>query len=461
MKTTFDVAVIGAGVVGCAVARELARYEVETVVFESNRDFGAGASKGNTATLCSGCDTPRGTLERKLVVRGHQRYLDEGSALGLPVKLTGSLTIAWTDEQAAVVEREYRHAIEDGFDDVELLTPNDIYQRVPHVAAGGINGLHVPDEGIVDPFSTSFAYLLDAVSNGATYLPSSPITASRRERGLWVLASRTDEFRARVVINCAGLQADAVEALADYADFKILPRRGQYIVFDKSARRLVEMIVKPAPSQYSRGIYIAPTIFGNVLAGPTAEDVADSGDRRVTAEGLANIRQAIGTMLPNLLDCPVITTYAGMRPATEESDYRIIPRLEDGWLTVAGIRSTGLTAALGIAEYVVDLIVPDVIQAAHKDRLNTVSVPDLSDDGVRPWMDAAKIAGDPAYGEMLCHCERITVGEVRDVLASPLPPRSLKALKRRSRVMFGGCQGFFCGARVEKMFDAAQADHHP
>ena len=379
----------------------------------------------------------------------------------MPVQLTGSLTIGWNDEQAAHVEHEYRAAIEDGFTDVRLLSSGGVYQRVPQLSAGCVNALYVPDEGIVDPFSTPFAYLLDAVSNGITYCPSSPVAELRRERGKWIISAPSDDIEARFVINCAGLGADTVEAAAGFADFNILPRRGQYIVFDKSARRLVDFIIKQPPSQNTKGIYIVPTIFGNVLAGPTAEDVADPGDVRVTREGLATIREAVGMMLPSLLDCPVITTYAGMRPATEASEYRIIPRFEDGWLTVAGIRSTGLTAALGIAEHVVELVVPDVIPAARKSRLNAVSVPDLSEDGVRPWMEPARIASDAAYAEILCHCERITVGEIRDVLASPLPPRSLKALKRRSRVMFGRCQGFYCAASVEKMFDAAQAVGRP
>lgn len=203
----------------------------------------------------------------------------------------------------------------------------------------------------------------------------------------------------------------------------------------------------------TRGILITPTIFGNVLVGPTAEDVDDRDDRRVTEAGLTQLRGAMAQMVPGLLDQPVNTVFAGMRPATQFREYQIIPRLEQGWLTVAGIRSTGLSGSLGIAEHVAGMLVPQIFDAPRKAHVVQVSVPDLAESSTRPWQDAARIAADPAYGEMLCHCERITLGEVRDALATPLPPNSLNCLKRRTRAMFGRCQGFYCGARVQALLN--------
>ena len=453
---TFDIAIIGAGVIGCAVARELSRYELSTILLEANSDLGAESSKGNSALMCSGYDTPAGSLERRLVRRGYARYLAEAPALGLPILRIGALTVAWTDEEAAVLARECEEAHADGFASIRLLERDGVYARCPNLGPGAICGLWAPDEAIVDPFSTPLAYALEAVENGVRYRPSSPVTAADRRAGAWRLAVPDGEVAARIVLNCGGIRADAVEALGGFDDLRIRPRRGQYILFDKSARALLDVIALPTPMPNTRGILVAPTVFGNVFVGPTAEDVDDRDDRRVTAAGLEQLKAAAQRMLPGLLDHAVVTCFAGMRPATDRPEYRIIPRLESGWLTVAGIRSTGLSAALGVAEHVAQLLVPDLLPAARKNDVRQVRVPSLCESDGRPWMDAGLIRSDPAYAEMLCHCERITVGEVRDALRSAIPPRSLNALRRRTRAMFGRCQGFACGARLLAMFDAAE-----
>jgi glycerol-3-phosphate dehydrogenase len=217
----------------------------------------------------------------------------------------------------------------------------------------------------------------------------------------------------------------------------------------------------PTPMPGTRGILMAPTVFGNVLVGPTAEEVDDADDRRVTAAGLDQLKAAARRMLPALLDHGVVTCFAGMRPATELPEYRIIDRRESNWLTVAGIRSTGLSAALGIAEHVADLLIPELLPAARKQEIRRVRVPSLCESDERPWMDADRVRADPDYGEILCHCERITVGEVRDALRSVIAPRSLSALRRRTRAMFGRCQGFACGTRLLKMLDAAERMRAP
>jgi glycerol-3-phosphate dehydrogenase len=452
----YDVAIIGAGVVGCAVAREFSRFELQTILLEANSDLGDEASKGNSAILSSGSDTPYGTLECKLVMRGYERYLNEAPALGLPFLRIGAMTIAWSEKEASALNKMFDAARAAGFSSVELLDHCAVYQRAPHLAAGVVAAMWEPNEGAVDPFSTPYAYALDAVENGVEYRASCPVQAASRSNGLWSLATPNGEVQARVVIHCGGLRADHVEALAGYNDLTIRPRRGQFIVFDKSARELLDVIVKPVPSPQSRGILITPTVFGNVLVGPTAEDVDDRDDRCVTREGLAKLRATARRRLPRLLEHEVLATYAGMRPGTQRSEYRIIPRLADCWVTVAGIRSTGLSAALGIAEYVADAIIGNLLPAQRKAETRPVRVSNLCECDDRPWMDAQRIARDPAYAEIVCHCERVTLGEIRDALDSPIPPRSIKALKRRTLVMFGSCQGFFCGARIQALFDAAE-----
>jgi glycerol-3-phosphate dehydrogenase len=450
----YQIAIIGAGVVGAAIARDLSRHRLDTVLIEAHPDPGEESSKGNSALMCSGVDVPAGTLERKLVERGYARYLAEAPTLGLPVGKVGAILLAWTSEEVAILERELVLGRQHGFTNIALLPSEEVYRRWPNFAPGIASGLHLPDEAIVDPFSTVYAYCLDAVENGVTFRRGWRVEGLERGAAGWTLRNGKEQITASFVINAGGIRADLVERLAGYQDFTIRPRRGQYLVLDKSARAIHDIIAMPTPLPGSRGILIAPTIFGNVLVGPTAENVEDRDDRCVTADGLAQLRQAMAKMVPKLADQPVNAIFAGMRPATEFSDYQIIPRYVDNWLTVAGIRSTGLSASLGIAEHVCALVMPRVFDARRKDCVAAIRVPDLSETSTRPWQDAARIAADSAYAEMLCHCERISVGEVRDALAAPLAPRTLSGLKRRTRAMFGRCQGFYCAARVQAMFDA-------
>lgn len=456
MTDRYDIAIIGGGVVGTAIAQELSHYRLRSVLLEAKPELGEESSKGNSALMCSGVDVPAGTLERQLVRRGYERYIGEAPGMGLPIRKVGAITLAWTDEQEHSLLDELDAARQDGFA-VELLPSREIYRRWSHFGPGIRCGLWVSDEAIVDPFSTPYAYALNALQNGVEIRRSWPVLRAERNAGAWLLTGSTGQVTATCVVNAGGIRADHVEALAGYRDFEIRPRRGQYMILDKSARLIHDVIAMPAPTPTTRGILIAPTIFGNVLVGPTAEDVDDRDDRCVTEAGLAQLRRAISAMAPSLAAQPVTTIFAGMRPATQFREYQIIPRHDDGWITVAGIRSTGLSASLGIAEHVAKLLIPGLFDVAPKEAVRLVRVPDLSEPSARPWADTARTTVDPSYSELVCHCERISLGEIRDALAAPLPPQTLNGLKRRTRAMFGRCQGFYCGARVQALFDAKSA----
>lgn len=455
MTGHFDVAIIGAGVVGCAIARELSRYELRTVLVEARSDLGDGVSKGNSAVLSTGADTPFGSLECRLVARGHQRYLAEAPAMGLPIEAIGSLTVAWSEDERRILEQMQAETAVAGFHDVVMVGPDEIYRRAPHLALGAVAAMWDPEEGIVDPFSTPYAYALDAVSNGVAFRDRSSVEKVERNGEGWHLHTPKGVIEAGIVINCAGLGAAKVEAMGGFSDFVMKPRRGQFLVFDKSARPLLDVVLKPVPTPLYRGILMTPTIFGNILVGPTSEEIDDPDDWRVTQSGIDSLTAAARRLLPQLLDHEITATYCGIRPGTERPEYRIIPRPKDRWLTVGGIRSTGLSGSLGIAEHVAGLVVGDMVAAQRKTSCTAVSVPSLA-AGDRPWLNG--MAADPDYCEIVCHCEGITLGEIETAMASPLAPRSLKALKRRTRAMFGRCQGFFCGARVQALFERLSAE---
>jgi glycerol-3-phosphate dehydrogenase len=458
MTGPYDIAIIGAGVVGCAIAREFSRYDLKVVVLEADSDIGNGASKGNSAVLSTASDTPAGTLERQLVRRGHQRYRTEAPALGLPIEDLGSLTVAWNATEAATVDTMHRDMVAEGFDDARLVGPDEIYRRVPALAPGAVSALWEPEEAIVDPFSTPLAYALDALANGVEIACDAPVKAARFVERHWRLTTPARAVDAGLVINCGGLYGDRVDALGGNTEIKIKPRRGEFIVFDKSARGLLDVILKPVATPLGRGILLTPTVFGNILVGPTAEPIDDPDDWRCTPEGLAALQAAAKRLLPDLLTHEVTTTYCGLRPGSDRPEYRIVVRGDRRWITVAGIRSTGLSASLGIAEYVVAQALDGLVAAAPKAEIASITVPPLWEGGRRPGLDPACVARDARYGEMICHCEKVSRGEIEDALASPLPPRSLKALKRRTRAMFGRCQGFFCGARVTAMLDRSLPD---
>jgi glycerol-3-phosphate dehydrogenase len=230
--------------------------------------------------------------------------------------------------------------------------------------------------------------------------------------------------------------------------FTIQPRRGELIVFDKLARPLVHSILLPVPTPQTKGVLVAPTVYGNVLLGPTADDVHDRTDTATTAAGLRALLDAGRRIVPTLVAEEVTATYAGLRAATEHRDYQIRVEADRRYACVGGIRSTGLTASLGIAEYIVEQLADAGLDLKERGPTVPVIMPYIGQAGVRPYQDFARIASDPAYGEIVCHCERVTRGEIRDALAGPLPPADLDGLRRRTRAANGRCQGFYCGAAV-------------
>ncbi len=461
MNPRYDIAIIGAGVVGCAIAREFSRYDLTTILLEADTDIGNGASKGNSAVLSTASDTPAATLERELVRRGHARYRAEaprprpadrvarqsdggldrhrGSDAGAPC--TGNCT--WRASTTRLLE-----------------APDAIYRRVPALAPGARLALWEAEEAIVDPFSTPLAYALDAMANGVDIRCATPVTGAQWREGRWRLSTPNGEIDAGLVINCAGLYGDRVDNMGGYSEIEIRPRRGEFIVFDKTARGMLDVILKPVATAAGRGILITPTIFGNILVGPTAEEIDDPADWRCTANGLAALQAAGRRLLPGLTTHEITTTYCGLRPGSDRPEYRIVVRGDRRWITVAGIRSTGSRVPWGIAEYVANQAFDGLLMASPKADLVGVRVPSLWEGGVRPTQDPTRISEDPRYGEIVCHCERVSLGEIEDALASPLPPRSLKALKRRTRAMFGRCQGFFCGARVTALCDRTGKARH-
>lgn len=440
---TFDVAVIGAGVVGCAVAREFARAGLGVVLVERGADILSGASKANSAILHTGFDAPPGSLELACMREGSRLYRAMREEAGLPLLETGALLAAWTRRDLEALPGIVAQAHASGVGDVRQVGVDEARAIEPGLAPGLLGAVRVPGEAVVDPWSAPLAYALDAMAHGARVLRATDVTGGRREAGAWTLATSRGVLRARVAVNCAGLRGDLVEAIARPSPFEIRPRKGQFVVLDKTALRHVRSIILPVPDARTKGVLVCPTIFGNVLVGPTAEEQEDRERAALDGDVLARLLAQGSRIVPALAGEPVTAAYAGLRPATQHKDYAIeaLPGL--GWISVGGIRSTGLTAALGIAAHV---------RALHAEgfgapprpapgRVATPRVPSLAEHLPRPWMQ-------PGRDEIVCHCEGVTRAEIVAALAGPLPAGDLGGLKRRTRCMLGRCQGFHCMRRV-------------
>jgi glycerol-3-phosphate dehydrogenase len=262
-------------------------------------------------------------------------------------------------------------------------------------------------------------------------------------------------IRARWVVNAAGLGSDVIDRMYGFDRFTVTPRRGELLVFDKLARPLADRIVLPVPSALGKGVLVSPTIYGNIMLGPTAEDLDDRTATRTSPEGFAFLVDKGKRLMPRLLDEEVTASYAGLRAAIDRSDYLIEVSPSLRYVLVGGIRSTGLSSAMGIAEHVVGLLRGAGLAMTERSALpDPPQMPNIGEAFLRPYADADRIAVDPEYGRIVCFCERATAGEIRDAFASDIPPRSLEGLRRRTRVLNGRCQGFYCGAAVGELMSA-------
>ncbi|MCD7443468.1 FAD-dependent oxidoreductase [Streptomyces lincolnensis] len=452
--TTYDVTVVGAGVVGSAVARELSRHPgLRVALVEAQDDVGQGTSKANTAILHTGFDAVPGSLEARLVREGARLLAAYAAESGIPVEPVGALLVAWDEDQHAALPGLLEKAEHNQYPDARLLGPAELYAREPALGPGALGALHVPGESIICPWTTTLAYATQAVRAGVDLHLDCRVGAARHEQGVHHLTTSRGTLRTRLLVNAAGLHADTLDRALGHDDFTVTPRRGQLLVFDKPARSLVRHILLPVPTALGKGVLVAPTVYGNVLLGPTAEDLDDKRDTGSTAEGLALLREQGGRILPALLEEEVTAVYAGLRAATEQDDYRITAHPEEGYVTVGGIRSTGLTASLAIASYVTGLL-PGL---GPTRELEPVRMPNLGETFPRPYQRPELIAADPEYGTLVCHCERVSRGEIRDALAATIPPAGLDGLRRRTRARAGRCQGFFCGAAVRALWEEARS----
>ena len=457
---SYDIAIIGGGVVGCAVARELAGYDLRIVLVEARGDVGDATSKANTAILHTGFDAVPGSLESTMVARGYELLSAYVKATGIPVERTGALLVAWDADQLAVLPKLQEKAVKNGYAKCEIVGSDEVYRRVPSLGPGALGGLTVPDESIICPWTTPLAYATEAQARGVEFRLNSFVEAIEVGADTTVLRTSSGDITTRWVINAAGLGGDVIDRMLGFDRFTIVPRRGELFVFDKLTRPMANTIVLPVPTDKGKGVLISPTIFGNVMLGPTSENLVDRTDTSTSEEGFAFLLDKGSTLMPSLIGEEVTASYAGLRASTEHSDYVVDFDAKQRYLLLGGIRSTGLTASMALAEHSRELLAEaGLLLTARAELPEPPRMPNIGEAFARPYQRADLIESDPEYGRIVCFCERVTRGEIRDALASSIPPSDLDGLRRRTRALMGRCQGFFCGAEIDEMMGAGGAGH--
>ena len=452
----FDVVVIGAGLVGSAIAQEFTARGQSVCIVEKSNDVGNGTSKANTAIWHTGFDAVPGSLESKLVGRGYFLLENYAKQAGIPIVKTGAVLVAWDEEQLASLDGLADKAHKNGYEKTKRLSQSEVRNLEPNLSESALGGLLVPDEGIVCTWTTNLAYATTAVQAGATlYLNTKVVGVNSVPDGMEIQTDTHQTITGSLVVNAAGLYSDDIHRMFGHQTFSITPRKGQLIVFDKLARNLVNHIILPVPSSKGKGVLISPTVYGNVILGPTAEDQTDKTDTSTTQAGFESLLAKGQAMLPGLVTNEVTATYAGLRAATEHSDYQITFHLDQKYICVGGIRSTGLTSALAIAEYVAEQLLIAGHPIGERVDILPAPMPNIGEDFVRPYQDEVAIAKNPSFGEVICHCERVTIGELDQAFDSTIPPCTLEGLRRRTRATMGRCQGFYCGAEVAQRLTEA------
>ncbi len=457
MDGRFDVAVIGGGVVGCAIARELTRYSVKVALLERQADVARGTSSKNSGVVHTGFNVPPGSLKARLNVAGAAMFEDVCRELDVPFKRVGKLVIALEEEQLVDLRALEASGRQNGVPSLEIIGRDEIKRLEPGIS--GFAALHAPTAAITCPYSLTIALAECAAANGAQVQLESPVTAIKREDWGFALTTPRGPVHASLVINSAGLEADRVAEMAGVHRWRIYPCRGEYAILDRSKGGLISRMVYPVPPRGGPGlgIHLTPTVDGNILIGPSAEYIPDVEDTRTTIEVRRQMLREAAALLPGISASDVIAAYSGVRPKlTPEgvggsADFVIEEAPEAlGMLHLVGIESPGLTAAPAIAVEVAAWVASRTGRATGPRSVNGWRRPvRFRESG--PAERAQLIESDPDYGRVVCRCELVTKREVLDAARNKLGAISLTALKYRSRAMMGRCQGGFCGPRIVEL----------
>ena len=449
----YDVAIIGAGVIGGMVARELTKYSLSVCLLEKENDVACGASKANSGIVHGGYDPTPGTLKAKLNVSGVEKLFYTAKELHVPIQRNGSLVCAFSEEEDKVIHALYERGIENGVNELTILSGDEARKKEPNLSENVTSALLVSNAGIVCPYELTIAAVGNAMDNGAALRTNYEVTAIvKAEDGFRICSKDGRQILARYLINCAGGYADKIAGLLDDKFFELIPRAGEYMLLDKSEGRTVSHTIFQVPSAAGKGILVTPTVDGNLLTGPTAMEVVAPENTETTSEGLDLVATLAKKSVPNLDFRKVITSFSGIRSSEKGGDFIITASEKvENLIHVAAIDSPGLTSCVAIAEYTVGILKDlgaKLIEnpGFHGERENPHFFKQMTEEEKNAY-----IKTHPEYGKIICRCETVSEGEIRDAIRRNPPAHDVDGVKRRTRSGMGRCQGGFCAPFVTEL----------
>lgn len=449
MTAESDILIIGAGITGCAVARELSRYCASVIVLEKESDVAEGATKANSGLVHAGYDALPGTKKAYYNVRGARMYPAVCEALGIPYRRNGALVIAMDQSGRNTLNELKNRGEQNGVSNLEILEHDEVLSLEPNINPDVVCALYVPDSAIISPYETAFAFADDAAVNGVLFRFDECVSSvSRMPEGGFCVRTLSGCYRCRVLVNCAGASGADIHNLLSPVKLKMIHRRGQYYLLDRSDCPAFTRTVFQCPSALGKGVLVSPTVHGNLLLGPTAEDIVDPLDTSTTAAGLAEVLKKAAITWPALSAKTNITNFSGIRAHLTVDDFVIGPcDACPGYYEAIGIESPGLSSAPAIGVELSRMISSFLgLSAREQIAPYPVSPRPFREMSVSEQAEAA--LSDPAYGNIVCRCEVVTEAEIRAAIRRPVGARSVDGVKRRTRAGMGRCQGGFCLPRV-------------
>ena len=445
----YDVIIIGAGVTGAAVARELSRYDAEVCVLEKGEDVCSGTSKANSAIVHAGYDCQPGSLMAKMNVRGNEMMGDLARDLDIPFERNGSFVVCTIESEFGGIEDLYQRGLKNGVQGMKILNREEALAMEPNLSDNTVGALYATTAGIICPFRLNIAMAEHANVNGVDFrFNTAAEKLFRDEDGIWHIRTNNGEYKTRAIVNAAGVYSDVFHNMVADRKIHITPRRGDYMLLDKTVGGHVKRTIFPQPTKYGKGILIAPTIHGNLFIGPTAIDLDDKEATATTQEGLTQLIERGETCVKNVPFRSVITSFGGLR-AHEDGHEFILGEVAEapGFFDCAAIESPGLTSSPAIGEYTAGIISDKYGFKKKENWIPTIkNVLNPSELSIEERNELIK--KEPAYGRIICRCESISEGEILDAIRRPLGARSLDGVKRRTRAGMGRCQAGFCSPRV-------------
>ncbi len=448
MNKVYDVTIIGGGVIGCAIARQLSRYNLDILVLEKENDVACGSTKANSGIVHGGYDAKFGTLKGELSASGNKLFDELDKQLNFGLDRCGSFVLAFDEEDIKSIEYLYENGKKNNIEGLKIIEREEILKMEPHINKDVKKALYCPSAGIIMPFEYAIALAENAILNGVKFIFSEEVVGIKKEEEVFSIIGENNTYHSKYIINAAGIYADKISRMIAKTDFEIIPRRGEYMLFDKTEGYKANTVIFQTPKKGTKGILVTPTLHKNLMIGPSGEFIEDKEDIDTTREVLETVFTEAKKSLPELDKSKIITQFSGLRASTTGDDFIIEHTNVENFINASCICSPGLTTSYAIALKVEGLLRETSINLEEKEDFNPyrkgyVHFEDMDSEEIN-----ALIKEDSSYGSMICRCEGITKGHIKDALSRGIYIDSVDGIKRRIRAGMGRCQGGFCMPRV-------------